>query len=85
MMSGLQDELVPPEHMKTLWGIVTDEAAKEEVEEADEELKQERERKEEMERKKAVGRKWRKVRKGCKWWMEFADGMHSTSDRTYWP
>ena len=76
MFSGLQDELVPPVHMKRLWEIVTaqgstgEEVVEEEEEDSDEEKK-------ELEKKKAIGRKWRKVRKGNKWWMEFADGTHS--------
>jgi len=56
----------------------------EEVEE--EEKDSDDEEKKELEKKKAIGRKWRKVRKGNKWWMEFADGMHNTTctTRDYW-
>ncbi|KAG9026359.1 hypothetical protein FRB95_008923 [Tulasnella sp. JGI-2019a] len=79
MISGLQDEVVPPAHMKRLWEIATSKTNAEEVEMEDEDEK------EGASGEKSI-RKWRRVRKGARWWMEYADGAHNNTctRREYW-
>lgn len=82
MISGLKDEVVPPPHMKALWEIATSGIDGKEVELAEEgdgifENKGEKEGLKDTEGGDEGHRKYRRVRKGTRWWMEFTDGVHS--------
>lgn len=82
MISGLKDEVVPPPHMKALWEIATSGIDGEEVEleeEGDGIFKKEKKDGEEKAEAGAGHKKYRRVRKGTRWWMEFTDGVHSES------
>ncbi|KAG8959972.1 hypothetical protein FRC03_007236 [Tulasnella sp. 419] len=99
MLSGLQDEVVPPLHMKRLWEIATESIKESEIElfESEEpelaELHARRagnptsaEDNPQASKEKAGSLGYRKLRRGSRWWMEFPFGKHNDTCtyRQYW-
>jgi len=81
MLSGLRDELVPPMHMWRLWEIVTSGLDGEEEEE-----EKGGDNGDDPGDEKHPPVRYRKVKKGTRWWMELTDGEHNNTcnNREYW-